>query len=129
MTARRRVPMPVGFRGSWFAEVDLRDEDEGRQYLPCVHKHWLKGVSYDDPWVQPGVAPWPTFLFEIKSGGRVILTDDDLLTPDGGKKGGPVFNRRGYIAGYAVDDVRVEPDAEGRHHLRFRLVRRLMDFG
>jgi hypothetical protein len=39
----------LGFRGSWFADVD-------GETLPCVHQHWwAPGGRYDDPGLQPGM--------------------------------------------------------------------------
>lgn len=40
-----RAARAKGQRGSWFATV------EGK-VLPCVHKHWVKGLSHHDPFAR-----------------------------------------------------------------------------
>ena len=103
----------IGARGDWFAEVD-------GERLPCVHKFWWeKGtLAYND--TKLGSGPKPDELFEaIKELKRVILTDD-IPKFEGSEVIG--FERAGYIAIYAVDDV--EFDANG---LRFKFKKRLDD--
>jgi hypothetical protein len=104
---------PVGRRGSWFA--DWKGES-----LPCVHECWCqsgKGTfSYLDPHV--GDDPkWSPFIAAIRSGGKVILTRDEL-----GDDGQP-FRRQSYIATYRVDGVEVEGT-----NLAFQFVERLDNF-
>ena len=86
--------------------------------LPCVHKFWWEKGTYNDTKLRS--SPKADELFEaIKELKRVILTDD---TPE--FEGSEVvrFERKGYIAIYAVDDV--EFDVNG---LRFKFKKRLHD--
>ena len=99
----------VGTRGSWFATVQ-------GETLPCVHKHWMRGVYYDDPHVVAGDRKWDELIDAIKTGLRVIMTNDDPINEGRG------FNRTGYIAEFAVDSVVVEET-----HLRFRITQRLRE--
>ncbi|WP_196814786.1 hypothetical protein [Mesorhizobium sp. L103C131B0] len=104
-----------GHRGSWFATVDGED-------LPCVHKHWVKGLLHHDRFQRHGYGNSPQILElaqAVQSGKRVILTDDKPLFDGSGNLIG--FERKGYIAIYEVDDVTYIPE-EG---LKFRLVKRI----
>lgn len=107
-----------GQRGSWYARVD----DE---LLPCIHKHWLKGLVYHDPFGRhEGRASEPTireFVVVVLEKQRVVLTDD---IPEFGAHGVVVaFKRTRYIAAYRVEDVSYAPD----NGLTFRLAERLHD--
>jgi hypothetical protein len=104
-----------GSRGSWFATLP-----DGTA-LPCVHRHWRKGMEYDDPFTVPGDPVWDEFIAAIDRERRVILTDDEVLA-EATEQTPPDFRRSGYIAVFAVEDVRVE----GRH-LRFRFAKRLQE--
>jgi len=104
-----------GSRGSWFATLP-----DGTS-LPCVHRHWRKGMEYDDPFAIAGDAVWDEFIDAIARVKRVILTDDEVLAPTTDQRP-PSFRRKGYIAVFAVEDVRLE----GRH-LRFRFTDRLQE--
>ncbi|MBL0934243.1 MAG: hypothetical protein IBJ07_05790 [Rhizobiaceae bacterium] len=105
----------TGKRGSWFALV----EDE---WLPCVHKHWLKGLNYHDPLLrhEGSVAPKIAELVDsIRETKKVVLTEDKVsMTGDGSVVG---FDRSAYIAVFAVDDVSYSFD-DG---LKFRLTERI----
>lgn len=86
-----------------------------------MHQHWLKAREYDDPYADLDDPAWRAFVDAIAQQRRVILTKDTvLMTPAMARPAG--FRRTGYVASYAVDQVRVE---EG--HSRFRLVKRLDD--
>jgi hypothetical protein len=65
----------VGQRGSWFAKV------EGEE-LPCIHRYWLKGLDYHDPFVrhQDGhpVAKIKEFVEAVADRKRAVLTEDKL---------------------------------------------------
>ncbi len=98
----------VGQRGSWFAEVD-------GELLPCSHKHWFQpSGEYNDPGVEEGTKIWDDFIGALKATSKTILTTDNV-SPDERQ-----FERTGYIAVFAIDDVRVEDGC-----LRFRFVDRL----
>ncbi|TPI49936.1 hypothetical protein FJW05_02395 [Mesorhizobium sp. B2-9-1] len=104
-----------GHRGSWFATVDGED-------LPCVHKYWVKGLLHHDRFQRHGYANSLQILElvqAVRNGQRVILTDDKPLFDAAGNLIG--FERKGYIAVYAVDDVTYSPE-EG---LKFQLVERI----
>ena len=111
MAPRRKA---VGRRGGWFAGL-------GGEDVPCVHQHWLKALDYDDPYADLRDPAWRTFVDAIETQRRVILTRDEVLKTPGEAKPA-AFRRTGYVASYAVDQVRVEDG-----HLRFRLVKRLDD--
>ena len=98
----------TGNIGSWLAEVN-------GELLPCVHRHWLRGMTYHDPQAIPGDRKWDDFVGAIRRG-RVILTSDDVSEDE------RVFNRKEYIAIFAVEDVQM--DGNG---LTFRLTKRLVD--
>jgi hypothetical protein len=104
----------IGRRGGWFAGL-------GGEDVPCVHQHWLRALEYDDPYADVTDPAWRAFVEAIAQQRRVILTRDEVLTTAGVAKPAG-FRRTGYVASYAVDQVRVE---EG--HLRFRLIKRLDD--
>lgn len=108
----------VGQRGSWFAKVDGYE-------LPCVHKYWLKGLAYCDPFVRhaesSSVAKIHELVDAIVREKRVVLTDDTPQFDRNGALSG--FVRKSYIAVYEVDGVLYD-DVEG---LQFRLVKRLDD--
>ena len=104
---------PTGQRGSWFAVWK-------GESLPCVHACWVppaRGkMTYLDPHV--GDDPkWAPFIAAIKTGGKVILTDDEL-----GEDGQP-FRRTSYIAAYRVRNVEVTGT-----NLAFEFVERLDNF-
>ncbi|TPK82662.1 hypothetical protein [Mesorhizobium sp. B2-4-17] len=104
-----------GHRGSWFANVD-------GESLPCVHKYWVKGLVHHDRFQRRGYANSSQILElvqAVQQTERVILTDDKPIVDAAGNLIG--FERKGYIAIYAVDDVTYSPE-EG---LKFRLVQRI----
>ena len=104
-----------GHRGSWFATV------EGEN-LPCVHKYWVKGLLHHDRFQRHGYANSSQILElvdAVQNVKRVILTEDKPNFDAAGNLIG--FDRKGYVAIYAVDDVTYTPD-EG---LKFRLVERI----
>jgi hypothetical protein len=98
----------VGIRGSWFADVD-------GERLPCVHKHWWRNGVYHDPNAVPGEKKWDDFILAIQQRKRVILTDDEPWT-------GGAFVRKGYIAIWDVDNVRIEGS-----DLTFKFTNRVID--
>jgi hypothetical protein len=113
-----RYPMDkrraIGFRGSWFAEVD-------GEILPCVHQHWwAAGGRYDDPGLQPGAPKSDELAIAILAKKRVILTTDVASVDDEGNVVG--FQRTGYVAVYSVAGI--EFDKAG---LRFKFVKRLFE--
>ena len=100
----------VGSRGSWFAKV-------GGERLPCDHKYWWpSGDQYNDTGLKPN-AQADELVAAIRSLKKVILTSD---TPVRATDGTLAFERTGYIAIYAVEDI--EYDGSG---LRLRFVSRL----
>lgn len=104
----------TGQRGSWFAEVD-------GEFIPCAHKHWTRtapgSMTYDDPHFSPETeAKWEPFVAALKAGKRAILTSDDVTNE------GHAFERTGYIALYAIDDVEIVGE-----NLRFRFTKRLAE--
>lgn len=101
-----------GIRGSWFATVD-------GERLPCVHDHWWKGTSYDDPGIKPS-SKASELVDAIREKKRVILTKDKAIPSDNDEAMG--FDRKGYIAIFSVDLI--EFDDAG---LRFKFVKRLED--
>lgn len=103
----------IGRRGSWFAAIG--DEPA----LPCVHKHWMRRLDYDDPFADMRDPVWQEFVAAIMDRRQVILTQDEV-TPSGAEGKPPGFRRLGYVASYGVDDVRIEDT-----HLKFRFVKRL----
>jgi hypothetical protein len=98
----------VGQRGSWFAVVN-------GDRLPCVHKHWWRSGRYHDPNAIPGQPRWDEFITALQTNKRAILTDDEPWS------GGP-FIRKGYIAVWDIDDVKIEGS-----DLTFRFFRRVTD--
>src|SRR3546814_4866977 len=87
---------PKGRQGSWLAEWD------GEQ-LPCVHKRWTKGTWPE--YVDPGVddrPEWVPFVTALSDGKKALLTTSDI--PEDGEP----WRRSGYVAVYAIDDVRIE---------------------
>lgn len=125
--AARPKGRAIGSKGSWLAEV--RIDGQGTEILPCVHRHWLRGADYNDPEARPGAPVWDDFVAAIEDAGRVVLTDDRVSPP--GQPGGQFgFERKGYVAIFAVKGVRVEAalgGGGGGHHLRFSLTERLVD--
>jgi hypothetical protein len=104
----------TGQRGSWFAEVD-------GESIPCGHKHWTRNTRgsmvYDDPYFSPETeAKWEPFVAALKAGKRVILTNDNVSDE------GHAFERTGYIALYAIDNVEIVGE-----NLRFRFIKRLAE--
>lgn len=100
-----------GHRGSWFAELD-------GESLPCVHKHWMVGLTHNDPQVKPGDPQSDQLVAAIVQARRVILTNDNPHVAERGTG----FTRTGYVAEYGVDEI--EFDSAG---LRFRFVSRLRE--
>jgi hypothetical protein len=102
----------IGSRGSWFAKVD-------GESLPCVHEYWWvkrdQSRRYNDHLLQSSPQN-DAFVAAIKDTRRVILTSDKPHSVDNPAP----FERTGYIAVWAVDDV--EFDDNG---LRFRFVDRV----
>ncbi|MBB3264042.1 hypothetical protein FHW79_001657 [Azospirillum sp. OGB3] len=98
----------IGQRGSWFADVD-------GERLPCVHQHWVAGNRYHDPQAIPGEKKWDELIGAIRRG-RVILTKDKVSADQRS------FKRRGYVAVFAVDDVKVYGN-----DLTFRLANRISE--
>ncbi|MDK1489410.1 hypothetical protein QN219_04980 [Sinorhizobium sp. 7-81] len=114
MTAKKAI----GQRGSWFANVDGKE-------LPCVHKHWLKGLAYHDPFKPLVNGPSPAKIHEyvqaIQREKQVVLTNDAVLCdPQGMVKG---FTRQNYIAVFAVENVKFDPSTG----LKFTITSRLSD--
>lgn len=106
----------TGRQGWWFAEVD-------GVALPCVHKHWAKGTLYHDPFERHEVKGLEKKIAEAVSEiirqRKVVMTDDHVsFDPKGNVIG---FERKNYIAVFAIDDVNYSKD-DG---LRFRLLERL----
>jgi len=108
----------IGQRGSWFATVD-------GEALPCVHKHWVKGLYHHDPFRRHEGGASDEKILELATAvqqlGRVILTDDDAELDTAGNVVG--FKRKNYIAVFEVEDVTYSRE-DG---LRFRLARRVCD--
>jgi hypothetical protein len=106
----------IGRQGWWFAEVD-------GVALPCVHKHWLTGRVYHDPFTRHKGKNNDKKVLEavdaIKDGRHVILTDDDATLDASGDV--TAFARKHYIAVFEVEDVQYSVE-DG---LRFRLSKRL----
>lgn len=108
----------TGQRGSWFAQVD-------GELLPCVHKHWQKGLAHHDPFErhegQAKEAKIQELVDAVRHQSRVIMTEDKP-TYDAQRRV-VAFQRTSYVAVYRVEDVTYTPD-DG---LRFRLAERLID--
>ncbi|MER9883083.1 hypothetical protein [Mesorhizobium sp. M0118] len=106
----------VGRQGWWFAEVD-------GEALPCIHKHWLKGKNYHDPFERHKGKNNDQKIKEavdaMASGRRVVLTDDYASFDASGTVS--AFARKNYIAVFEIEDVQYSAD-DG---LRFRLSKRL----
>lgn len=106
----------MGRQGWWFAEVDGVP-------LPCLHKHWLKGLNYHDPFLRHEGKGLEAKIKEavdaIMIGRRVVLTTDNATLDKAGNV--TAFNRSGYVAVYEVDDVTYSK-ADG---LRLRLAKRI----
>lgn len=108
----------IGRQGWWFASVD-------GIALPCLHKEWLTGLHYHDPFKRHEGKGLERKIQEavdaITHGGQVILTSDKkILDPNGELI---AFERTGYIAAYEVGDVTYSA-SDG---LRLRLTKRLYD--
>ena len=110
---------PIGRRGSWFATY------RGRSF-PCVHAHWRRGDQYHDPHEITDHREWAVFVRAIRTGRKVIETVDAV--PDDVVFG--TWERKGYVALWEVDDIRVEPNPAipDRAHLRCRYVRLIARF-
>lgn len=108
----------TGRQGWWFAVV------EG-ETLPCIHKHWLTGKSYHDPFERHRGKGRDERIKEavdaMLNGRRVVLTSDRVLYDEYGKVTG--FERDGYIAVFEIDNGTYTPD-DG---VRFQLTKRLVD--
>jgi hypothetical protein len=106
----------VGRQGWWFAEVD-------GVALPCVHKHWLKGTAYHDPFERHKGKNNDNKIKEavdsIVTGRKVVLTNDEATFDPSGVV--TAFARKNYIAVFEVDDVQYSV-SDG---LRFRISERL----
>ncbi|MDR6661375.1 hypothetical protein J2W51_003961 [Tardiphaga robiniae] len=98
----------IGTRGSWFAKV-------GNEDLPCIHKHWLSGMSYHEPYCEISENKWSEYVDALRLG-KAILTTDNVVGE------GPQFQRSGYVAVFRVANVALS----GRD-LTFDLVERLED--
>jgi hypothetical protein len=96
----------AGTRGSWFAKV-------GEESLPCIHKHWLMGMSYHEPNCEIAESKWSEYVEALRHG-KAILTTDDVVGE------GPIFQRSGYVAVFRIANVVLN----GRN-LTFDLVERL----
>ncbi|MET4687441.1 hypothetical protein [Sinorhizobium fredii] len=107
-----------GSRGSWFATVDGNE-------LPCVHKHWLKWPHYHDPFKPvengPSLTKIQEYVQAIEQEKLVILTDDTVHRDQEGAVSG--FTRENYVAIFAVEDVRFDPETG----LKFTITHRLSD--
>lgn len=116
MSARKAT----GSRGSWFAAVEGENNE-----LPCLHKHWLKNLSYHDPFEVTADGPNQTKIREYVNGiaelGRVVLTNDKVHRDPQGVVTG--FTRENYIAVFAVSHVQYS-EVDG---LRLKLTDRLYD--
>lgn len=108
----------TGRQGWWFAQVD-------DVALPCLHKSWLKGLSYHDPFKRHEGKGLEKKIKEavdaIIDGRQVILTTDNEERDHDGEI--IAFERTGYIAVFEVDDVTYST-SDG---LRLRLTKRLYD--
>jgi len=113
-----RKKKAIGRQGWWFAQVD-------DIALPCLHKYWLKGLNYHDPFKRHEGKGLERKIKEavdaIIDGRHVILTSDDAELDINGDV--TSFTRTGYIAAFEVDDVTYS-DGDG---LRLRLTKRLYD--
>ncbi|MNL37555.1 hypothetical protein D3C87_1597080 [compost metagenome] len=108
----------IGQRGSWFATVDGKE-------LPCVHKHWLSGLSYHDPFKPLVNGPSPAKIYEyvqaIQQEKQVILTNDTVHRDPQGMVSG--FTRQNYVAIYNIDDISFHPNTG----LKFTITGRVSD--
>lgn len=87
--------------------------------LPCIHKHWLKGYLYHDPYLDAQTKQVYDFVAAISEKRRVIATNDTVHF--GENKERPIkFERENYIAVYRIEDFSWEEP-----HLRFRLVEKI----
>lgn len=105
----------TGQTGSWFAKVDGIP-------LPCVHKHWLNGLNYHDPFHRHDGAndnKINELVSAIQNSSRVILTNDEPTIDHSGEVIG--FKRTSYIAVFSVADVQYSETGG----LRFRLAERI----
>lgn len=92
--------------------------------LPCVHKHWVKGLLHHDPFRRHDGAnalKIMELVDAVSTGKKVILTKDTATTDSDGNVIG--FERTAYIAVYSVDDVTFSP----QDGLKFRLTERLLN--
>lgn len=107
-----------GRQGWWFAQVD-------DIALPCLHKTWLKGLNYHDPFKRHEGKGLEKKINEavdaIVVGRQVILTTDNEERDHKGEI--TSFERTGYIGVFEVDDVTYSAN-DG---LRLRLTKRLYD--
>jgi len=106
----------TGRQGWWFAEVD-------GLALPCLHKYWLKGLDYHDPFLRhegKGLEAKIKEAVDAMMVGKLVVLTTDKATLD---RDGNVtaFERTGYVAIFEVDDV-TYTHADG---LRLRLVKRV----
>lgn len=108
ITARSKTKAR-GQRGSWFAEVN-------GESLPCVHAYWFKNGWYDDPHARPGEQQWEELFAAIREKKRVVLTTYRVID------GGIGFERAGYVAVYAVDNISVDGS-----RLRFQFTESLIE--
>lgn len=97
-----------GERGSWFAEV-------AGERLPCVHAYWIKGNKHRDPGFDASKPQWQELLAAISKKRKVIVTNDVRIESGG-------FQRTGYVAAFAVDEIRTDDGC-----LTFNLVERLLE--
>ena len=106
----------VGQRGSWFVKVDGVE-------LPCMHKHWLKGLDYHDPFKRHSDESSNTKFEQVakatKMLGKIVLSDDNATLDQNGDI--LSFERTKYIAVYAVSGVSYSRE-DG---LRFKVTQRL----
>src|SRR4051812_19909980 len=90
----------IGRQGWWFAEVD-------GVALPCVHKHWLKGTTYHDPFERHKGKNNDKKIMEavdaVAARRQVVLTDDEATLDAAGTV--TAFARKNYIAVFEVEDV------------------------
>lgn len=107
-----------GQQGDSLVDVTINGRTEK---LPSAHKYFMHGLNYNRPdvgWLSiPGKGP--RWLDAITRSTRVVLTDDEITL----RSGRPIRAKRtGYIAIYAIDDLKI--DSDGIH---FRFVERIAD--
>ncbi|PEQ13249.1 hypothetical protein B2G71_07355 [Novosphingobium sp. PC22D] len=81
----------------------------------------MQCFEYCDPGYIEGSEKWSEFVSAIERCKRVILTNDKPIAAPS-EKAGVTFERLGYIAVFAVDDVIVDDSG-----LKFRLSERICD--